>query len=463
MPAAASVMFLGRKDSKRSALVAFGSSAPNFPRTPIGSDDALGRDRELMQTQIKAISTRFAKTDFNAWGVVALGIVLQVVISGVVFSSFSFWISAWMHTFDAPRAPILITLTVALFASALISPISGYFMDRWSVRGVICIGLCFFGTGATLISIADRLWQIQVLYALGLGVGMGLAGALAAQTMTAKTVRGKRGLAFALTAMGTPLGGILIPPLLVLLLSHFDWRVVERIIAVAGFSLVPVVAAVAPISSQPTPKSANHDPAADHVVSSEWSTKQILSTLNFWIVLTVFLPTYAAQIAYAANISQIASGWGLAPKDAAFIYSLSSIMTLCCKPIVGRLADYYDPRLLLIGGYTVWAVGFLILLGSPSSHRIMAGSATIGIGSSIYALMQSVMINRYFGTRSFGRVLGLLNLFLLFGALGGPIAGAIRDAVGNYNYVLLACGVVPLLSTICLFKLKTPAFGMASE
>src|ERR1700730_7968983 len=101
------------------------------------------------------------RSNYHGWIIVAVAVLMQTVVSGVVISSFSFWIPALMEAYGVGRATIMVTLTGALFVWALVGPVSGYFMDRWSVRGVACCGLLIFSIGAALISFADQFWQIQ--------------------------------------------------------------------------------------------------------------------------------------------------------------------------------------------------------------------------------------------------------------------------------------------------------------
>lgn len=396
------------------------------------------------------------KPSQNVWRIVLVTIFFQALVSGAVLSSFSFWVSAWMASFDVPRAPIMTAMTGAICIAALMGPVGGYLMDRWSPRGSVVIGLSFFSLGAGLLSLADRLWQLQLLYGLGFGIGLGLAGTGAAQTMAAKAVVSHRGLAFGLVVMGASLGSIVAPPLVASLISSYDWRTACRCIAAVGFAAIWIVLIAGRIGSGGgvggDEGRAAGVPEGGGI--AEWTFAKTLRHPNFWWLIIATAPFFAAMMAYAANVSLIAQDWGLSLKHAAFFYSWTGIAALCCKPIVGRLADRHDPRRLYLGAMVCSGVGYALLIGSPGFARILAGGGLLAIGMGTYYVMQGVLVDRYFGRASYGRVLGLLNMVLLVGALGGPAAGAARDLLGSYDLILALLAVVPPLTALGLWRLR---------
>jgi MFS family permease len=387
-----------------------------------------------------------ARGNFHGWLIVIVAILMQTVVSGVAISSFSFWIPAWMDAYGVGRAHIMTTLTGALLVSALVGPFGGYLMDRWSVRGVACSGLLIFSIGATLLGFAHAFWQIQLLYAISFGLGLGLAGTPAAQTMTAKAFEQGRGAALSLVVVGLMLGGVVMPKVIASLLSSYDWRTVAWCISVGGVALIPIVGGVVRIHSRAAPSRIAATPA-----SAEWTIRSILSTPRFWVLLIVFLPEYGAMMGYIANVAQFSAGWGLSASEAASYLSLTGIAAICVTPFVGRLADRFDPRYVLLAGYLLAGSGFLLAIGALGVVQIVAACLLIGAGTAFFYPMQGILVARQFGARSFGRALGLLNFFLLIGAAAGPGGGALRDKFGNYSYFFVLCALVPVLCSAALF------------
>ena len=393
-----------------------------------------------------------AHSNAHGWLIVIVAILMQTVISGIAISSFSFWIPSWMEEYGVGRAHIMTTLTGALLVSALVGPFGGYLMDRWSVRGVACSGLLIFSAGAVLMGYAHAFWQIQLLYAIAFGLGLGLAGTPAAQTMTAKAFEQKQGAALSLVVVGLMLGGVVMPKIIASLLASYDWRTVARCISVAGIILIPIIGSVVRIQTRNVPG------RAVLPASAEWTIRSILSAPQFWILLIVFLPEYGAMMGYIANVAQFSAGWGLSASEAASCLSLTGLAAICVTPIVGRLADRFDPRYVLLAGYLLAAGGFLAAVGGTSgAAKIVAACLLIGTGTAFFYPMQGILVASQFGARSFGRALGLLNFFLLIGAAAGPAGGALRDTFGNYNLFFALSALLPVLCSAALFLRTKPA------
>jgi MFS family permease len=390
--------------------------------------------------------------NFHGWLIVTVAILMQTVVSGVAISSFSFWIPAWMETFGVGRAHIMTTLTAALVVSALVGPIGGYLMDRWSVRWVACVGLLIFSIGATLIGSAQAFWQIQVLYAITFGLGLGLAGTPAAQTMTAKAFDRKQGAALSLVVVGLMLGGVIMPKIIASLLTSYDWRTVTRCISIGSVALIPIVGSVVRIHARTATQNISAQSS-----NTEWTLRSILATPSFWILLIVFLPEYGAMMGYIANVAQFSAGWGLSASDAASYLSLTGFAAVCVTPFVGRIADRFDPRYVLLAGYLLAGSGFLFGIGAQQVVQIVAACLLIGIGTAFFYPMQGILVARQFGSQSFGRALGLLNFFLLIGAAAGPAGGALRDKFGNYTYFFVLCALLPVICSAALFVRVKPA------
>jgi MFS family permease len=102
--------------------------------------------------------------------------------------------------------------------------------------------------------------------------------------------------------------------------------------------------------------------------------------------------------------------------------------------------DRYDHCAL----YRAIAIGLIISLaivigassfnGSTSRNVLRLGIAMLGLISSGYVPLNSIVIANKFGTRSFGQVTGLANTFLGFGTAGSFIAASLRDASGSYSF-----------------------------
>jgi len=381
-----------------------------------------------------------------------------MLVYGAALSSFSFWVTGWMREFQVPRASIMYCLMLSYVMSAIVAPFAGSAMERWPFRNVVSVGLFCFALGYAVLPFVNASWQIIGIYGISMGGALALCGPVAAQTLAAKWFTARRGLALGIALTGTALGGVVMPPLITFLLSRFEWRTVSLTMAAAGVFAMPVIwifiknapSAVTPFVDDEM----DRGPVTPDV--HEWTTRELLLSRNFWAMVLSSLPVCTAFQGVGANFSLLMSDVGIPAQTAALLLSAIGVFSIIGKPIVGRLSDRYDHRLLVSLASVLTGSGYLlVLLGEhPGYLRLLIGSVLMSCASAFFFPMQGAIIARYFGVQSFGRIIGLLNLFYLFGALGPPIAGLVRDHLGSYHYFIMGVATVPSLMAPFIFWLK---------
>jgi MFS family permease len=148
-----------------------------------------------------------------------------------------------------------------------------------------------------------------------------------------------------------------------------------------------------------------------------------------FVILTIFSGiTYSTPVLFRFFEAEFAIGSG----QAAFIFSLSQLITFVIAPVAGSLGDKFGPRLVAGGGLTVLALGLLGAARSTSYGQLLVSyGVVVGIGSgAIYVPLLGV-IQRWF-YRHRGRASGLATTGVGIGTLTFPIiAGA---AAGGYGW-----------------------------
>lgn len=396
----------------------------------------------------------------QGWIVVFTAILFQMLVYGAALSSFSFWVTGWMKEFEVPRASIMYSLMLTYVVSALVAPLAGAAMERWPFRNVVLAGLCGFSLGYALLPFVKTPWQIIGIYGITMGTALACCGPVAAQTLAAKWFTTRRGLALGIALTGTALGGVVMPPLVTFLLTLFEWRKVALMMAATGVVAMPLIWIL--IKNPPRPIALQLQDEAGraqfHSLSDahQWTTKEILLSRNFWAMVITSLPVCTAFQGVGANFSLLMSDEGIPPQTAAFLLSVIGFFSIIGKPIVGRLSDRYDHRLLILLASVLTGSGYLLLLlgYQPGYLRLLLGAILVSTASAFFFPMQGAIISRYFGVHSFGRIIGLLNLFYLLGALGPPIGGLVRDHLGSYFFYVIGIAAVPFLLSPFIFWLK---------
>lgn len=383
---------------------------------------------------------------YRGWTMIALAIAFQILVLGIIEACFSFWVAPWMKEFATQRAPIMVAATSTLIVGAVVAPFAGRLLDQWSIRGVIAIGLLIFSFGFASMPLVHALWQIVAIYGITTGVSLMLVGPLATQTLAARWFQKRQGLAMGIVVTGAPLGGIVMPPILASLLSKFDWRSVAFFVAAAA----AILALVAYLFVRDSPESANvsieghQDGHRSHPGSNDvrWGIRELLRNASFWGVALAFFGIYAIGMGLSANFRPLAADLGVSAADTGFLTSLLNIFALLNIIIVGKLADRFDHRALLMTYVLMVSAALLMMTGDSHGWRFTIAVCVFGVGVSCFYPLQGAIVGRYFGASNFGRVLGLLNVFFVLGAVGGPVGGAIRDHFGRYELYLIGTAII---------------------
>lgn len=385
---------------------------------------------------------------YYGWNILGAGFIFQAVIFGLTFYCFTFWIEPWVKEFNTSRSSILFIVLLVQGVMGLAAPFAGQALDRFSIRVLIIIGILCYSLALALAATATALWQITLYYCIFIVTGCLLAGSLAAQTLIAKWFVSKRSLAMGLVAIGSSVGGFLLPPLVTWLLAEYGWRNTNLILALSmSLVLIPLVWLVV----RNKPEDLGLSLEADTLKQSasvldykfpHWTTKKILGNRSFWIIALSLIPVAAAFGAFSQNLGPLAKDLGIEAQEAAWMTSTMALAMIVGKVFFGGLADRLDHRYLFWTASGSAVLVFLILFATTPNYSLMfVVSALIGISAGGILPLIGAATSTRFGTDSFGQVVGLLTSLLVISALAPWAVSYIRDLQGSYDnaWLLLVC------------------------
>lgn len=388
------------------------------------------------------------------WLVVAFTMLMQAVSYGILVYSFALFVVPWLTTFEAERAGVMMTVFVLQIGMGVISPFAGRLLDQYPSHWLVTGGGLLLATGLLLVSISSSLWQVTLIYALLLPVAITLTGPLAAQTIITKWFQHQRGLAIGVSAVGTSLGGFLLPILTSMLLVGMEWRSVLQYLAILSLLLICPLAWLIlrrRIPTEPTRAAVAAEPGAatEPVIPShelkDWTTREILTTRNFWLPVLALLPLSMAFGGVQFNLAAYAQDLGNTVGQAAWLISVLSLAMIVGKLFFGFMADRVEHRNLYWLAATFMCFTLIGLQGEPSYTILALCSISMGLAvGGLLPLMGAIYSHR-FGAKSFGRVMGLVTMIITIGGFGPLIAGAVFDATGNYDaaFILFLAVLIP--------------------
>lgn len=406
---------------------------------------------------------------YYGWNIIGAGMAFQAMAFGLTFYTFGVWVLPWSEEFGTSRGEIMIGYILVNIAMGLLAPFVGHAMDSKPIRALVTAGIVMIAGGFLLVSFGTSILQVLAIYATLVAAGAILAGPLGASTLAVKWFRARRSFAFGISAMGTSLGGFLLPPFAAFLLANFGWRGAHQIIAALAIILiVPLVWWVVSNTPEdrgiePEPEATDHDgkPANGAADRLSWTTRTILREPNFWITAIAFGTLTMAFSGVLPNLVAIAHDIGIDAQKAALLMSILAGAGMVGKASFGYAADNIDIRRLFWCASALLASALFMFLTTSSFSGLVLASIFMGLSSGGFIPLQGTIVGSRFGPAAFGRVMGLLAPFTLpLAIVGPPLAGFIYDATGNYDLAFeIFLGAVIVAGTIIFFLQPLPSLA----
>lgn len=389
------------------------------------------------------------------WYVVALTLVNQAVCIGIMVYAFALFVVPWLEEFSISRGQVMVAIFITQFLTGALSPLVGRFLDQYSIKYMVVAGSISISAGLLASSWTTEFWQIILIHATLLPIGTVLCGTLSSQTLVGKWFTTSRGIAIGISAAGTSIGGFVFPLITAHLIGELDWRAALQILSLFSFVLLVPLNLIVLREKPPVPDTANAD-SIDPLLRN-WRSQEILTTRVFWIPIAGLIPINLAFAAVQFNLGAYVSDLGFRQSFAAQLISIGSISMIIGKFLFGGLSDRVDHRLLFWSMSLFLCAALLLYQGTPARTELLAAAILQGIATGGIMPMTGNAYASRFGTQSFGRVLGLANLFTMMGSFGSLLAGWLFDLTHTYDYVFWLLIAFQLPCAIAMYWLPPPA------
>jgi MFS family permease len=351
--------------------------------------------------------------------------------------------------FGGSRTRIAALTTVNVATAAVLLPFSGWLLDMFEARWVICGGSLLTMLGFIVASHANA-FSTLVFANFLMGAGIAGAGLIAASVVISNWFKEQRGLALGLVATGVSFGVGLIAPLATSMIGKFGWRFAYLVLAIPPLVLViPLVLAI--VTSRP--EGASNRSRSDSSLLAGLELREALKGHTLWLLLVANFVSYMlVSSTYVHEISFL-TGLGYTPVHATLALTAQWTVAGFGKPMSGVIADRVDVRRTLAVAWLAcgWSTLFLLKAVHPGAVALYA--LFYGLVSGAPVTLMPLLIADCFGLKRFGTLSGILNFSGMVGASLGPLlAGRVFDMYKSYNpfFVLLAIlatlnAVVPFL------------------
>ncbi len=407
---------------------------------------------------------------FYGWVIVGSGFLAQLIL-GIASQAFTTYLVPMGREFGWSKAQLSGPRSVVSAESALLGPVQGYLVDRVGSRVVMGMGVFLLGLGMVCFGLVHNMWQYYAANLLG-GIGSSLCGILVVSTAVNTWFRRKRTMAMAIATVGFSVAGIIAVPIIVWVQQTLSWReaaiasgVAIWIIGVPTTVLLrpsPEAMGLHPDGEAPAPPSAVSSASTARVSGAgmlDFNAREALRTSAFWLIgIGSGLYILVQSAIFVHLFPHLEEGVGMSPASAAVALQVLNVVNIAGRLIGGWIGDRYPKNIALALGSLGTGLAMLMLALATSSTAVFAFAVLFGLCWGLRVPLVNSVAGDYFGRRSYGKILGTLQLIATpLGIIGPVAAGYAADVQGDYRGSLMVLAGLAALSGVMFFLVRPPA------
>ena len=399
---------------------------------------------------------------FFGWKVVGGAFTAQMFVVGFFTYAVSLLVAPVQAEFGVSLEQVMYSLTAATFLGLVMMPVGGLLVDRLSVRSIMVSGTLLYALGLLAISRASSIGMYIASFAVTMSVVNALAGTMASSAVISRWFVASRGRALGIAALGTSVGGVLVPALISYWLGDGDWRgAMQKLSYCVLLIMLPIVALT--IRNHPTDLGLN--PEGDSEVSGAAAApvegqdmRGILRSPPFWLLGLSLGLLFSAYSAVLSNITPYALNLGSSKEQASTLIMAVAITGFIGKILFGMAADRFSLKAALWVAQTLVAASFLVLAQEPGHGGMLLGASLLGLAAGGMLPVWGALMAQLFGLASYGRAMGMMGPIITLCVMPGyTVIGKMFDSLGSYTPSLYLFTAVCGISALLLLPLRLPA------
>lgn len=394
-------------------------------------------------------------TSFTAryypWVMAGLALLMLLVTNGMTTTGLTAFDESLIKEFGWKRGDLKFRDFITLITAGTFAPFAGFLIDKIGTRKLMLGGSALFAVLVFSYSQISSLTHLYLIHA-GFGVVLVCAGLNVAVVSVSQWFVRSRGTAVGIALVGSSLGGVVLPPIILALLGiggwrfGFQWMALSAVIFfVMAFFLArtPGEKGVVPLGANDPVGATNKRRAAAAPSANDLTYSQAIRTVSFWALTFVAMASFYSILSLAAHLFLHMRDLGFDPKTAGQALGLLFGLGLFSKFLFGFMSDIFNPRVVFVFNVGLMLIG-LVLMATFDKQIIWAGIAITGFGwGGLYTLIQLQTVNN-FGVSHTGKILGTITMLDAYaGGLGIWLTGVMFDKFGNYHIAFyILCGLL---------------------
>jgi MFS family permease len=404
------------------------------------------------------------RAERSGWWVVVGGSVLLTLQNGLILSAFGAYLVAITADTGWSAGVIALGYAILQLGNGFLAPLTGWCCDRFGTRAVSRAGTLATAAGfalAGMVGEASHFIAAVVVIALGCSA----AGIMPLTVAVVQTITERRTLALGLLPTGVALGGLVVP-LVTWALEGYGWRAtflgVAAVILVVGIPAGTVLPKDGVRRRAAVPAPAPDEPAPDPDAQPSHDLGSAFRTAAFWLLIVGHGTALVAVSAVNLHLVPLMTHHhGIPLATAGLAVAAMSAAQLLGQVVTGFIGDRVDKRWLAAACMVVQS-GVLVVLATATDTGVVVAAAVVhGIAWGLRGPVMTAMRTDYFGTGSFGTIMGWSMGFVSIGLVVGPLlVTAIEGGPGGYPWAFLALAMVTGVGAVTFAVMRKPRQAM---
>jgi MFS family permease len=281
----------------------------------------------------------------------------------------------------------------------------------------------------------------------------------------------KRGRAMGITTAGQGLGGFVLSPLSIYLISNLGWRASWGIIGLLTW-VIMIPSALFAAKHKPEDmgliidgKLADNGKASSGAkdvyeappTGDRWAIREILKMPAFWFIALLNSLYLFGHLSIFQHGFSMFTDKGIPAMTAGTMIGILGLLSLSGKIALGYLSDRISVRYVMIIGLALAALSILPLFWTELSWGAWVFIVFWGFWECGVIALQPLLVASLFDRAIIGKMLGIFNIFMVIPQLiGAPFMGYIFDITGSYNWALSVFVVFYIISAVLVFFTRPP-------
>lgn len=365
-----------------------------------------------------------------------------------------------IESLGTSRSVVSTAYLIGTLTGAAALPFIGRWVDRAGVKRTLTIMASAFAVAVALTGTVQNIVMLALAF-VGLRMfGQGSLSLIGTQGVV-MWFEERRGLALALSTMGTVALMSLAPLTFGAMIRTFGWRPTWVILgAIVALTMLPIarfaiVNRPEDIGQVPDGKAA--DRPVELIRGRSFTVAEAIRTPAFWTLTGVAFMAGAVSTALTFHNTDLLGEQGLSKTQAAAVFIPQLIGSVSSSFVVGWLTDRLPARPLMFFGAAMLATGtFLATLVSPGWTAAIYG-LVLGLGSGAIGSLSGALYPKWFGVEHIGSIKGIATTANVGASAIGPLILSIgNDISGSYEPIVMMCAAAAATMAVLALLVPTP-------